>query len=767
MRINRVCLLCFSVLLLFFLTNEITAQIEKFQPKQADSEVDEVWRLTNEPACRDWASYHSTECFSPDGRYIVYIHFGADPNELNLPSKAEMKHDDLYHPTGTPGGRQIILYDLFRDQKVKFDFGKYATNPRWAFNHNWLFFNRSSNSEVMWLDVDKGKVTKIAEDIQVFSTDYEDNWIYGTRTNQDGKMDAVRMEIKGDSRAEVLQGSWERGGNLLYLNPAHPVIVSRDNRFKQYYYATSEWKPAGYLGKYNIPFVSRHFFTSDLEGGNRTLPFPEMEGAHFSWTGDGSYFVCGNGPFRGWKWDDPLPGNLHILGGMVRTSDPSPCGRSGRWISGSSSGALWLLDIRAGDGFSYLDAFSHIHDSGTFSYCQGSGLSDNDAKGSPDGTKISFVTNYDLKDAPVTKITDVVPGVTGKKIPVESTQGFPESGRLSIQNEVIGYKSKTSTSFNDITRNLYDTHPLILEHLTPEIRARFEARPVDLNKGQTITSFDSRVIPEEEWKKLPVPAKIIGKYGDIEITPLLRQKQTDIYIAVVRLPDRPLIRKIKNVMELIQGENHLEIRCYNIYKNSGKIYKSITAGETIILEAGEYSATAQEWSGLESKKSSPVKINEKTKLEILKYKPSDFSWTSEHWFIDGQEVSETEARNRQESMKEIHHVYEGIISREWFNWGQISKRYDLSAGNEEPTRKLYYNNGLLYKRDYYHRSGWLATTEYFNPEGDIVESIYYNQSRNSESREYRHWWYKENKPVKCIRDGEVYFIDNEVWKKQE
>ena len=31
-----------------------------------------VWRITNEPELRHWASYHNTRCFSPDGRYLCY-----------------------------------------------------------------------------------------------------------------------------------------------------------------------------------------------------------------------------------------------------------------------------------------------------------------------------------------------------------------------------------------------------------------------------------------------------------------------------------------------------------------------------------------------------------------------------------------------------------------------------------------------------------------------------------------------------------------------
>jgi len=33
-----------------------------------------VWRLTFDPSVRNWANYHNTQSFSPDGRYVCYIH---------------------------------------------------------------------------------------------------------------------------------------------------------------------------------------------------------------------------------------------------------------------------------------------------------------------------------------------------------------------------------------------------------------------------------------------------------------------------------------------------------------------------------------------------------------------------------------------------------------------------------------------------------------------------------------------------------------------
>lgn len=41
------------------------AQVVKFRP--AVGEALEVWRVTRDPAVRDTANYHNTQCGSPDG----------------------------------------------------------------------------------------------------------------------------------------------------------------------------------------------------------------------------------------------------------------------------------------------------------------------------------------------------------------------------------------------------------------------------------------------------------------------------------------------------------------------------------------------------------------------------------------------------------------------------------------------------------------------------------------------------------------------------
>ncbi|MFQ5808076.1 MAG: hypothetical protein ACE5JM_00535, partial [Armatimonadota bacterium] len=400
---------------------------ERFRAR--DGAAIELWRITNDPTVRDSANYHNTQCWSPDGRYICFTHSAA--------------RDEVH------------LYDLRADRDIRVDLGE---SPRWANRHNWLLYaqrrsadgpSHEQGTHVMWLDVESGKTTRIGYGVRrLKETDCEDRWLYGIWYPEDGPPRGVRIAIRADSEREILPGDWGVGYNSLNINPFHPIIVSRDHGYPQFYYATP--------GTRDIPFVARHFFDHDLAGGSQTNPFTIMEGSHFAWSGDGSYFMAGNGPMRGRKWDEPLPSNIHFLANTT-AGDICPCGFSGRWICGSSSGgrgALRVADLRSGEGWVATQTYSILCFPAEGDY---SGPFDIDAKGSPDGTKIAFVSTYDLKDGPATVIMGEV---TGDRIPVQSTEGFPESGRLVNppgSGDVIGYAHKTPTSFEGLTRGLYGT----------------------------------------------------------------------------------------------------------------------------------------------------------------------------------------------------------------------------------------------------------------------------------------------------------------------
>ena len=756
MNINRHIISIFVTVFVFFIglnTAQSFAQIERFQ--QSGSKAIEVWRVTNHSTIRDWGNYHNTQCWSPDGRYICYTHYAADDKEF-----------------GTAEAAEVHLYDLYKMNDSKIDNG---TGPRWANNHNWLFYTKTvpqdgpptgKGIQVIWLDVNTQKLKRIAYGVQTLKyTDCEDRWIYGLQaldTFFDGDWGKTRLQkglripIKEDSRPEELQFKGGCNYGSLYINPVHPMVVSRNAGMRQYYYA-DEKLFQDYLKKrvkltVDIPFVARMHSDHDLDGSNATDPFPIFDGSHFSWSGDGSYFLCGNYQARGKKWDEPLPSNIHFLANIY-FGDICPSGKSGRWICGSTYGGrgpLQLADIRSGDGWEVLKSlsflcFPNLRDN--------SGPYDIDAKGSPDGTKIAFISTYDLVNGP---FTEIIEDAEGDRIIVKSTKDFPEKGRLvniyGFGGEVLGYERKTDTSFEGLSRGLYGTSNS------------------SLVKGQILTSFESLLIPEEMRNDLPLPAQSIRSVIKDMDSPLMLQRSSDIYVAVVRNPDRPFLQETADYAELIPGENHWETTGYNIFKDGVKIKSSpIRPGTSFTLPgAGTYTAAAVEWSGLESKKSLPLKIQSGKILKILTDKPADFSWTYNRWLVNSKEVSEKKAKKSADAVKEIVHIYDGVIHWEWYNWGQIVKRYDLNCDGK-PTRRLFYLNGKLARREYYTGEDRHVSTEFFDEDGYITESVQYSMI-NGKLFDSNHWWFERAEPVKNVGSTTektiIYVRDGSKWLKE-
>ncbi len=671
----------------------------------------EVWRITNDPTVRDHANYHNTQCWSPDGRYLCFTHDAASD--------------------------EVHLYDLQRDRDVRVDLGG---NPRWANRRNWLFYTRrrpedgprhGKGTHVMWLDVATGKQTRIGYGVrQLKETDCGDRWLYGIQSPEEGKPRGVRIPIRADSDAEILPGDWGVGYNSLNINPLHPLIVSRDHGYPQYYYATPDTR--------DIPFVARHFFDHDLAGGSQTKPFPIMEGSHFSWSGDGSYFMAGNGPMRGRKWDEPLPSNIHFLAN-TGAGDICPCGFSGRWICGSTGGGrgpLRVADLRSGEGWVVTRTYSFLCFPSDRDL---SGPYDIDAKGSPDGTKIAFISTYDLKDGPATVITAEV---TGDRIPVQSTEGFPESGRLvntsGFGGEVLAYARKTPTSFEGLTRALYGT-----------------AREAALRVGGTLTSFEAAVIPKEQREGLTPPSYMRNIVKDID-SPLMWQRASDLYVAVVRLPDPPHMRRAGARIELIPGENHWETYGYHIYRDGIRITDTpARPGATMELPGeGKYTARAVEWSGLESRDSLPLTVKGAVQLHVLSDKPADFEWTHDRYLSsDGKEITEQAAKGAPQATREIVHLHDGVIHRERWQPGQIVRRHDLNLEGKA-IRRLFYEDGRLTRREYWDREGNQVSSELFDADGYITESLW---------GETRRWHYRRAVPIRYETDSTVYVKQGERW----
>lgn len=688
-------------------TGLLLAQRERFETPLMGPNLG-VWRITNDPAVRDHANYHNTQCWSPDGRYLCYTHWGI--------------RDDNY---GSKSSAQIHVYDLQKDEDRHVDQG---IHPRWANTHNWLFYSRfnpsagplpETGTAAMWLDLDTGKHTLLAPGIEgIGETDATDTWLYGARRfrGETPEHRMVRIRIR-DGHVEDLP---EVTGSQRLPNPRHPVFFTRhDHR--------------------NEPFGATRYFW-DLDGGNRRIGAPTVQQCHMSWLGNGEYMLLGNGLVRGRRWDEPFPSNVHFLA-SVSMGDISPCGRSGRYVCGDST----VADLRSGDGWHFIDPLSII------CYPQNvpdsSGIYDADPKGSPDGTKVCFVSNYDLKDAPLTLITENA-SAKDDVLHVESTEGFPESGALVVRREVVGYERKTATTFEGLTRQLYNT------------------MYVNANEGRRVTSFEARCMTDEQWARLPGATSSMRNSIDDPTSPLIRQRQTDVYVVVIRKPDRPHMRLAGGEVHLIPGEEHYETFGYHLLHNGRPITDTpVRSGSTLQLaDPGEYQAVAVESSGVESDLSPALRVTRAVKLRVLADGPEDFSWTRDRWLVAGGEVSPEEAARAAEAVREIVHLHDGVIHREWHQRGVMVRRHDLNA-DAKAIRRLTYKNGKLSVREFYNPEGERVSQEIFTPDGYITDSIRYRYL-DDRAYEYDHWYYDRGMPIRRVTSsggGQEYVKDGDDW----
>jgi hypothetical protein len=684
-------------------------ELQWFRPAQGGATLG-VANLTNEPTVRHWANYHNANCWNPDGRYVAYTRFASN--------------GVIY---GTPEAAEVHLFDLHTGEDCRVGNG-FA--PRWAHHHDWLFYVRvtgdtpdtdaplgTERNEVWWLDVASGEQTLAGRGLtDLGGVSHDDQWLFGARSHLDGGGRhgfRLRIQAGGDAQPEYLAGL-DRAGQYI-PNPRHGVVFAR----------------IGYPDAQSFA-PTRYWF--DLDGSNIRVASVNLERCHQSWLGNGEYYLLGNSQVRGRRWDQPFPSSLHFLAN-ARTGDISPCGRSGRFVVGDKP--LTIADLRSGDGWRFLEDLSVVcypsrvlDDSGPY---------DSDAKGSPDGTKVCFVSNYDLRDGPVTFITRSA-SEADDRVEVQSTERFPPSGEIVVYREVIAYGRKTPTCFEGLTRKRYDT-------------SGFGGRTYsDLAEGEPVTLWTARCIPEKEWRTLPLPAESLQRsIGSLD-SPLIRQRSTDTYVAIVRPPDRPFLLEWEGSAVLVPGECHYETCGYRLLRNGAPLGAApLRPGETATLAAGDPVTTvAVEWSGLESRPSNPLPVPADTTLRILHDPPAGFSWTVDRWQVEGEPEPVGLVRGLQScrAVKEVHHRYDGVIAREWYTWGTLTRRFDLNAAGQA-TRRLFYHQGRLFRREYFTAAGERVSREFLDPAGNVTEAILYRMEEGKPA-EYDHWWFDGGMPVRRI-----------------
>ncbi|MDP7636920.1 MAG: hypothetical protein QF577_05165 [Phycisphaerae bacterium] len=680
-------------------------EVRKFTLRQKGTRNLGLWRLTDDGAIRDEANYHNIRCFSPNGRYVCYTHWGGN---------------------GQPGGKgsaEIHIVDLLTGKDRRVDKGIY---PRWGNNHNWLFYchwtgngkpSTETGSQIIRYDADTGKKVVITYGVEnVGGLDSTDTWLYGSQRFRGRKPEhtPVRVRNRPNSKFEILRGMPPSG--MIHLNPRYPVIMIR---------TFSGWE------KDRVYHPQRTMY--DLDGSNPRTGFVWAEMGHACWSGDGRYLLNGNKQVCGRLWNNPYPSDPEILS-WEDTGDISPSDQAGRYLCGAD---LKLFDTRSGDAWHVVNSLSQIiypmaGDNST-------GM-DIDPKGSPDGTKIHFHSTRDLENLRTTEITKYDPKAPDV-MHVASTRGFPDRGCFVRGSEVVGYTSKTPTAFRGLTRRKYGTR-----------KAKRFGYP-----GSLVLPLSAFVLSGRD-KARAKPELPMVRAGFPTSHPLMYQRQTDCYIVVVRLPFRPHLRRTAKRVELIPGEHHWETRGYRILKDGRPLAKDLAkaGGAFSLSQPGSYTAVAVEWSGLESPPSLPLKITSPVKGSVLADKPDDFSRTREQWRVAGKAVARRAALAAPQADMELMHLHDGLIAREHWKSGKRISRLDLNEQGK-PIRFQLFRNGKRLQQVYRNPAGHLLSKELYGADGRKTEYIRYWTRPGDRGKVYEQWWYHHGRPLKRTKRGNVIF----------
>ena len=97
--------LALALATLWSVADPAAGEVRRFTLRQKGTRNLGLWRLTDDGAIRDEANYHNIRCFSPNGRYTCYTHWGGN---------------------GQPGGKasaEIHIVDLLTGEDRRVDKG--------------------------------------------------------------------------------------------------------------------------------------------------------------------------------------------------------------------------------------------------------------------------------------------------------------------------------------------------------------------------------------------------------------------------------------------------------------------------------------------------------------------------------------------------------------------------------------------------------------------------------------------------------------------
>jgi hypothetical protein len=520
-----------------------TKDREIFNDLNPDTQLLELWRIEHDWDTTAELAYHFQSPFSFDGRYIV-----------------------------SKQGKPLHIFDLHSNQVVKVLRG--GSKPSWAHHSHQLFYY--NNDRVYRYDVDLDETIVIVEGIGAGyprTISHDDRYIFTSYGGFSSGNDRINTgEIY---RIENVSNASLKNGKVVQLTD--------DWQYASEPRASSRYDVIVFKQRRDAGDIDRGLwamaFDGPLEEIHQSIKLLDGDfslGKHPAWLGSGEFFIMGDESppkkiryFEDGAWGEWIPiGPKKFSAGSV-----APMGYSGQWLvahAGNES-LINVVDMETGNPTLLAHVPSEMIDDHPGDENRG----DPDPHGSPDGTKVAFVSNYDFKNCPATQLT----GKIKDNVPVRSTAGFPPAGILAVRHHLVAYNSKTANSFEGITSGALGTEPAV----------------------------------EGTWSDMVVTNFACRSSSN---TDLDHQYQQDLYIAVYRLPDTPGLSVLSDIVTISPGENRREIMGYKLQSPSGTVLLT-SFPSTVDLTGGTYSISAIEWSGLESGLSNFVTVSPGTYEIVL------------------------------------------------------------------------------------------------------------------------------------------------------
>ena len=595
-----------------------------------------IWQITH-----DWDMNEGCWKKNPWSANGRYVRFSSRPRRKDSPFPYLL------------GRACRVLYDLHlqRRRKVK------AYHWQWAWRHNRAYIMAPRGflrlgPLVKWdLDTEECAIVHPAFG-RPFTVSHDDRYVFAKMTKDNGKHGPP---TRLDTRTGKLKAFPYKLLSMNNCNPRYPVMSLQKVVYRL--------MPNG-----DKQFLANNGFL-DLNGRFISACHHLTLRGHRSWGAGGDWYVIGDGPLYGRRWNAGFPANWECLS-VFPVKDTQMCGLRRRYVVNYSNTRLHVADVRTGEDFPLNYTLSGMAFPRTVKGDH-SGLYDVEAHGSPDGTKVYWSGTCDIANTQITWLTDwAIPGKT-KALKVRSTEGFSDSGVVLVRSIFgVAYRRKTATSFEGIT----------------------------LGAGNTrIRECKKR------WYLVPLSAINITD-GKSFGRPRLRNS----FITLFRHPDTPFLEKGPRGVTLYPGEYHQETRAYRFRLNQGKAVESDMKRPWAAAADGSLQVAAVEWCGLASKWSKPVRVTAGTRVTLSPERPPRLDAPRIiAYTLDGEKErplsrGEVKRAPRRRWFERVINPQGEIIETREYAGADLVKRHIISERTGKLCKTEFYANGKLVKREHYN-----------------------------------------------------------------